>query len=135
MATEEQDLVEAINAITGGKGARVVFDPVGGPGIEKLAAAMAPGGILVLYGLLSLQPTPFPFGPALLKGLTVRGYTLFELMPDMSRREAAITFVTRGLEAGTLKPVIDKTFPFDQIVEAHRYLESNTQFGKIVVTV
>lgn len=135
VATEEQDLVEAINTITGGKGARVVFDPVGGPGIEKLAQAMAPGGILVLYGLLSLQPTPFPFGPAVSKGLNVRGYTLFELMPDASRRDAAISFVTRGLEAGTLKPVIAKTFPFDQIVEAHRYLESNTQFGKIVVTV
>lgn len=135
VATEEQDLVEAVNAITGGRGARVVFDPVGGPGIEKLAQAMSPGGILVLYGLLSLQPTPFPFGPAVSKGLNVRGYTLFELMPDASRREAAISFVTRGLEAGTLKPVIAKTFPFDQMVEAHQYLESNTQFGKIVVTV
>ena len=135
VATEEQDVVEAINAITGGKGARVVFDPVGGPGVEKLAAAMAPGGTLILYGLLSLQPTPFPFGPALLKGLTVRGYTLFEIVSDMARREAAISFITRGLETGTLKPVIAKTFPFDQIVEAHRYLESNAQFGKIVVTV
>lgn len=135
VATEEQDLVEAINAITGGKGARVVFDPVGGPGVEKLAAAMAPGGTLILYGLLSLQPTPFPFGPALLKGLNVRGYTLFEIVADPARRQAAIDFITRGLEATTLKPVIAKTFPFDQIVEAHRYLESNTQFGKIVVTV
>ena len=135
VATEEQDLTEAINAITNGKGARVVFDPVGGPCVEKLAAAMAPGGTLVLYGLLSLQPTPFPFGAALLKGLTVRGYTLFEVVADSFRREAAILFITRGLEAGTLKPIIAKTFPFDQIVEAHRYLESNAQFGKIVVTV
>lgn len=135
VASEEQDVVEAINAITGGKGARVVFDPVGGPGIEKLASAMAPGGILVLYGLLSLQPTPFPFGPAVSKGLNVRGYTLFELMPDASRREAAISFITHGLEAGTLKPIIAKTFAFDQIVEAHQYMESNAQFGKIVVTV
>lgn len=135
VATEEQDLAEAVNTITNGKGARVIFDPVGGPGVEKLAAAMAPGSTLVLYGLLSLQPTPFPFGPALLKGLSVRGYTLFEVVSDPAPREAAIVFITRGLEAGTLKPVIAKTFPFDQIVEAHRYLESNVQFGKIVVTV
>jgi len=135
VATEEQDLAEAVNTITNGKGARVIFDPVGGPGVEKLAAAMAPGSTLVLYGLLSQQPTPFPFGPAFLKGLSVRGYTLFEVVSDPARREAAIAFITRGLEAGTLKPVIAKTFPFDQIVEAHRYLESNVQFGKIVVTV
>lgn len=135
VATEEQDIAEAVNSITGGKGARVVFDPVAGAGVEKLAAAMAPGGTLVLYGLLSLQPTPFPFGTALLKGLNVRGYTLFEIVADPGRRQAAIEFITRGLEAGTLKPVVAKTFPFDQIVEAHRYLESNAQFGKIVVTV
>jgi NADPH:quinone reductase-like Zn-dependent oxidoreductase len=135
IATEEQDIAEAVNTVTAGKGARVVFDPVGGPGVDKLAQAMSPGGTLFLYGLLSLQPTPFPFGPALLKGLNVRGYTLFEIVGDLSRRKAAIAFITQGLEAGTLKPIIAKTFPFDQIVEAHRYLESNAQFGKIVVTV
>ncbi len=135
VATEEQDIAEAVNTITGGKGARVVFDPVAGPGVEKLAQVLSPGGTLFLYGLLSLQPTPFPFGPALLKNLNVRGYTLFEIATDPTRREAAIAFITQGLEAGTLNPVIAKTFAFDQIVEAHRYLESNVQFGKIVVTV
>ena len=40
-----------------------------------------------------------------------------------------------GLTDGSLKPIIAKTFPFDQIVEAHRYLESNQQIGKVVVTV
>lgn len=135
IATEEQDLVQAVKDITNGKGAQVAFDPVGGPGVEKLAEAMAPGGTLFVYGLLSLQPTPFPFGPALLKGLNVRGYTLFEVVADKSRRDAATAFITQGLEAGTLKPIIAKTFAFDQIVEAHRYLETNTQLGKIVVTV
>ena len=43
--------------------------------------------------------------------------------------------ILRGLASGNLKPVISKTFPLAQIVEAHRYLESNQQVGKIVVTV
>jgi NADPH:quinone reductase-like Zn-dependent oxidoreductase len=43
--------------------------------------------------------------------------------------------VVDGLAAGKLKPVIAKTFPLSEIVEAHRYLESNQQIGKIVVTV
>ncbi|TIT46229.1 MAG: NADPH:quinone reductase, partial [Mesorhizobium sp.] len=43
--------------------------------------------------------------------------------------------ILQGLEDGTLRPIIDRTFPFDQIVEAHCYLESNEQFGKIVMTV
>ena len=39
------------------------------------------------------------------------------------------------MEAGALKPVIDKTFKFDEMLDVHRYLEQNGQFGKIVVTV
>ncbi len=46
-----------------------------------------------------------------------------------------MTHVRRGLASGALKPVIDRIFPFDEIIEAHRYLETNGQFGKIVVTV
>ncbi|TJV28736.1 MAG: NADPH:quinone reductase, partial [Mesorhizobium sp.] len=49
--------------------------------------------------------------------------------------EAAKAFILDGLMSGSLKPVIAKTFSFEQIVEAHRFLESNEQFGKIVVTV
>ena len=45
------------------------------------------------------------------------------------------SLILRGLAQGHLKPVIAKTFPLAQIVEAHRYLESNQQLGKIVVTV
>ena len=135
LVTEEQDLVESINTITNGKGARIVFDPIGGEGVDKLAQAMSPGGTLFLYGGLSLEPTIFPVASAFMRGLSLRGYVLFEILADKARREAAIAFITKGLEAGTLKPVIAKTFPFDSIVEAHRYLESNAQFGKIVVTV
>ncbi|MEQ1717967.1 MAG: zinc-dependent alcohol dehydrogenase family protein [Hyphomicrobium sp.] len=134
IATEEQDLVAEVKAITGGTGARVVFDPVGGPFVDKLAEAMSPHGILFIYGLLSLAPTPFPLFPALQKALSVRGYTLFEIMQDTVRRDAAIGFITRGLESGDLKPVIAKVFKLEEIVAAHRYLESNQQFGKIVVT-
>ena len=135
IATAEQDLVAEVKAITGGKGARIVFDPVGGPMVDKLAEAMSPGGTLFVYGLLSMAPTPFPLFPALQKGLSVRGYTLFEIVADKPRLDAAVAFITKGLESGALKPIIAKTFPLAQIVDAHRYLESNAQFGKIVVTV
>jgi NADPH:quinone reductase-like Zn-dependent oxidoreductase len=51
------------------------------------------------------------------------------------RLAKAKQFILENLAQGKLLPVVDKTFPFDQIVEAHKYLESNNQFGKIVVTV
>lgn len=136
IATEEQDLVAEVKKLTGDKGARVVFDPVAGPTFARLAAAAADHGILFQYGALSTEPTPLPLMDVLSKSLTVRGYLLFEITGDAKRLEAAKRFIIDGLSSGKLKPIIAKTFSgLDQIVEAHRYLESNQQVGKIVVTV
>lgn len=135
VATEEQDLVKEVMKITNQKGARIVFDPVGGPTVEKLAKVTADHGIVFQYGALSGDPTPLPLFDVLGKCLTIRGYLLFEVTQNPGRLEVAKKFVTQGLEAGALKPIIAKTFEFDQIVDAHRYLESSEQVGKIVVTV
>ena len=135
VAFAEEDLAARLKEIAGPEGVRVVFDPIGGPIFEPLTAAMAPGGILLEYGALSPEPTPFPLFNVLSKSLTLRGYLVHEIVSDPARMEAAKAFVLKGLESGALYPVIAKTFAFDQIVEAHRYLESNEQFGKIVVTV
>lgn len=135
IATERDDLAAEVKKITGGAGARVVFDPVAGPFVETLAEACAPGGILFIYGLLSMRPTPFPTLPALGKGLALRGYTLFEIVSDPERFARGKAFVLDGLATGALKPIIARTFSLEQIVEAHRYMEAGEQFGKIVVTV
>jgi NADPH:quinone reductase-like Zn-dependent oxidoreductase len=135
IATEEQDLVAEVKKLTGGEGARIVFDPVGGPTVAKLTAALAERGILFLYGVLSAEPTPLPLLDVLSKSLTIRGYVLFEITGDPRRLERAKKSILDGLSAGKLKPVVAKTFSLEQIVEAHRYLESNQQVGKIVVTV
>jgi NADPH:quinone reductase-like Zn-dependent oxidoreductase len=135
VASTEEDLEARLKAIAGPEGVRVVFDPIGGPSFGPLTAAMSRGGILIEYGALSHEPTPFPIFTVLSKCLTLRGYLIHEITGDPARLEAAKAFVLEGLHSGALKPVIAKTFAFDQIVEAHRFLESNEQFGKIVVTV
>jgi len=134
IATAESDLVQEVMRITGGKGARVVFDPVGGPLVEKLANAMAEEGILFIYGSLSGQPTPYPHWPAALKGLSLRGWVASSIWNKPERFARARELIVRGLTEGHLKPIIAKTFALGEIVEAHRYLESNQQIGKIVVT-
>jgi len=135
VVTGQQDLVAEVKRLTGGKGARVVFDPVGGPTVAKLADAMAQRGILFQYGNLSYEPTPLPLMELLSKWLTIRGYVMFEITGNPARLERGKEFVVGGLASGKLKPIIAKTFPFSEIVAAHRYLESNQQIGKIVVTV
>ena len=135
IATAECDVAAEVMRISGGKGARVVFDPVGGPFVEALANSMATEGILIIYGGLSGQPTPYPHWQAALKGLSLRGWVASSIWTDPGRFERAKALILRGLAAGRLKPVIAKTFPLAAIVDAHRYLESNEQLGKIVVTV
>jgi NADPH:quinone reductase-like Zn-dependent oxidoreductase len=132
--TDETDLVAAVLRITAGKGARIIFDPVGGPDIEKLALAAADEGIIFVYGGLSGKPTPFPHWPAALKGLSIRGWVASSIWNRPERFTRNRELILHGLASGHLRPVIAKTFPFSQIVAAHRYLESNQQIGKIVVT-
>ncbi len=95
---------------------------------------MSRGGILIEYGGLSPAPTPFPIGNVLAKSLTLRGYIMREITNDAAQLEAAIAFVLDGVASGALQPIIARTFAFEDIVEAHRFMESNEQFGKIVVT-
>lgn len=134
IATAEEDLAARVMEITGGKGARVVFDPIGGPEIARLAAAMAIGGILLEYGALSPDEGPFPQFAVLGKSLTLKGYLFTEIVSDDAILDRAKAFINEGLQSGALNPLISRTFPFDQMQEATRFLESNEQIGKIVVT-
>ncbi|MEK1887887.1 MAG: zinc-dependent alcohol dehydrogenase family protein [Phyllobacterium sp.] len=135
IASAQEDLEARLKAIAGPCGVRVVLDPIGGPIVAPLTAAMGCGGILVEFGGLSTEPTPFPLFTVLKKSLTLRGYLVHEIIGDAVRLQAAKAFILEGLAQGSLRPVIARTFAFDEIVEAHRFLESNEQYGKIVVTV
>jgi NADPH:quinone reductase-like Zn-dependent oxidoreductase len=135
VATEEEDLVARVMDITGGKGARTAFDPVGGPYVDTLAQALAPRGILFIYGGLSEQPTPFAHWPCAMKGLSMRGWVASEIWNHPHRYKAAQEKILAGLAGGQLKPVIAKEFHgLDQLVAANQFLESNQQVGKVVVT-
>lgn len=135
IVTDEEDMVGQVMELTSGLGARVVFDPVGGPSFIPLTESMARGGILIEYGALSTEPTPFPQFTLLAKSLTVKGYLNGEITNNEAALERAKAFITKGLASGQLKPVIARTFPLEQIQEATRFLESNAQIGKVVVNV
>lgn len=135
VATEEEDLPARVMEITGGAGARVIFDPIAGPLLTTLCGAAAPYGTIYEYGALHPGETIYPLMPMLAKSLTITGYQVLDFVRDEARFAAARDDIFAGLEGGALKPVIDREFPLEQIAEAHRYMESNAQCGKIVVTV
>lgn len=135
IATTEQDLAAEVDRITHGQGVNLVFDPVGGPDVARITPTMAKGGIYFQYGALDNRNLSIPVMDILGNHLIFRGYELFEITTVPETLARAKAFIYAGLKSGQLKPVIDKVFPFEQIADAHRYMESNGQTGKIVVTV
>ncbi len=135
IVTDAESLPERALEVTGGRGADIVFDPVAGPFLELAAMAVCAGGLIISYGALHPQPTPFPLRPALKKGLTIRGYVLFEFTQDPALLAPGLDYVTARLASGVFRPVLDRVFAFEDIVAAHRYMESNEQRGKVVVSV
>jgi NADPH:quinone reductase-like Zn-dependent oxidoreductase len=128
-------MLAEVMRIMDGNGARVAFDPVGGPDFPKLIAALTFQGIAYIYGALSEDHTPIPVLEMIRKMATVKGYSIRLATGDAERRKAAIEYVTKGLASGAFKAIIDRTFKLDEMAEVHRYLENGGQFGKIVVTI
>jgi NADPH:quinone reductase-like Zn-dependent oxidoreductase len=135
ISTESEDLVAEVQQITRTKGVELVFDPIGGPMVSELAEIAAVGGVIVEYGALDDNPTPFPLFAALAKGLKIQGFTLFEITKNKQRLNKAIKYLHRLFSSNQVKPVIDKRFTLEEIQQAHSYMESNRQMGKIIVNI
>ena len=132
IATDHDDVTEAVRHYTGGTGADIVLDVVMGPGQQDLLKAARPGGTLLAAGFLDPRPTPFPRSAP----LTIFSYRGFDyiLDPVVVRRMAA--FLNAGVRLGALRPAIGQVFALDDVAEAHRHLEKGLNAGKkIVVTV
>jgi NADPH:quinone reductase-like Zn-dependent oxidoreductase len=134
IASEEEDYVERGKEITGGKGVRITFDPVAGPFVEKLAATAAQEGVIFIYGNLSLQSTPFPILESFRNAVSLRAYTVREITTSPNRLAAAKKYVFDRLADGRFVPKIARTFDYKDTIEAYRYLESNQQVGKVVIS-
>ncbi len=111
-----------------------MLDAEGGPRVEQLVAACAPGAAVIVHGGLSGQPTPLPAGGP--DPVWLRRYHVFEITTDPAAMRRAEHFVRSGLAAGALTPMVDRVFAFDDVVAAHRYLDSpDRRPGKPVLRV
>jgi len=127
---------EEVRESTGGKGADVVLDLVGASYLEENLAALAPRGRLVCVGLLGGAKGNFPLGVLLQKRATVVG-TVLRSRPPEEKAQLAQRFTREILplfEDGRLKPVVEAVFSFEQVAEAHRLLETNRTFGKVILS-
>lgn len=134
IVTGSENLVTRVQEITSGAGVDVCFDAVGGAMLSKLVTAARFGAQIVLYGTLSTELTVFPLRAALQKFISVHAYRNQAMVRFSEERRKAERFIYDRLSEGTLRAIIDRVFSIQEVSEAHRYAESNEQFGKIVLT-
>ncbi|KAK2127613.1 hypothetical protein NOF04DRAFT_1347213 [Fusarium oxysporum II5] len=135
IVASEQDIATEVARITDGIGCRVIYDPIAGENINKLLDALVINGILLIYGVLDLSPALIDPLKGMAKFATIKFSAVFQTLSNPKKRAKMVNFVLRVISEGVLRPVIDKTFSFHDIAEAHRYLERNQHVGKVIVTV
>ncbi len=133
--TASEDFATAVRSQTDGEGVHVVIDLIGGSALAGNLAALTPRGRLVLVGLLGGSNAPLDLNLMLRKRLTIVGTTLrarpLEEKIAATRRFAAQ--VVPWLARGTVRPVVDSTFAFEDVHAAQSRMESNQVFGKVIL--
>ncbi len=122
----ETDFVGAVRALTGKRGVDIVFEHVGADTFERSLKALARGGRLVTCGATAGGEATINIRLIFFKLLSILGSTMGSL--------AELHEIIKHVQAGRLRPVIDRVLPIDQIAEAHRLLENRQAFGKVVLT-
>ena len=131
----EEDFVEAVREATGGNGANVILDMVGGDYVERDLKAAALEGRIVQIAFLKGSKVELDLMRLMMRRLTLTGSTLRAQSPEAKARmaKAIEERVWPLIAAGKVKPVVDSTFELAQAADAHRRIDDPNHVGKIVL--
>jgi NADPH2:quinone reductase len=135
--TSEHHFPEMVKQATAGTGVHVVLDLVGGPYLADNIESLAEKGRMIVVGLTAGRTAEIDLGAILRKRLCIIGTSL-RFRPLEEKIEAVRAFdhdVGSLLATGQVRPVIDRVFEFEEAVDAHRRMEADENFGKLVMTV
>ena len=137
VVTRDAGWVDAVLAATAGRGVDVIIDQVGGPILADNIRVLALRGRLVSVGRNGGRVGECDLDEMARKRARIIGVTFRTRTPEEALA-CSERFAAQLLEAftkGTLRPVVDRTFPFDRLGDAHAYMLSDAQVGKIVLTI
>ncbi|MCL4232519.1 MAG: NADPH:quinone oxidoreductase family protein [Dehalococcoidia bacterium] len=127
--------VGQVMSLTGGRGADLVVDSVGGRTLEGSVAALAYRGRISWVGRAGREGVVPDVAPIMQKNASITGvYLGAEMAAQPERTRRVIEEILAGIARGELKVVIDRVFPLSQAAEAHRHIESRQAFGRVVMT-
>ncbi|MCH7552446.1 MAG: NAD(P)H-quinone oxidoreductase [Chloroflexi bacterium] len=133
----EQDFAEVVKKETNGAGVDVILDVIGAPYWDGNIASLATKGRMIFVGTMGGGKGEVNLGTLMGKRLSIYGTVLRarSLAEKIHATEQLKRHVLPLFAAGRVKAVIDRVFPLDQVAEAHAYMESNANFGKIVLDI
>jgi NADPH:quinone reductase-like Zn-dependent oxidoreductase len=146
----EQDFETEVKRMTGGKGLEIVLDAVGGESYKKSYNSLASLGKLMMFGISSFSPSDsrsllsvakgflkmpsFKPIPLMNENRGVMGFNLGHLWDRKELLRTTLAEILQKIDAGVLKPQVDRTFPLEKVGLAHAYLHDHKNFGKVVLT-
>ena len=133
----EENFADAVAKWTDNNGVQVILDPVGANYLEDNMKSLTLEGRLVMIGLMGGAETSINLGLLMMKRLRIIGSTLraqpipkkTEIMNNLKEK------VWPSLESGEIKPIIDTVIPIEEVDKAHKLMESNQTFGKVILKV
>ncbi|SKA34775.1 putative NAD(P)H quinone oxidoreductase, PIG3 family [Marinactinospora thermotolerans DSM 45154] len=131
-----EDFASRVREETGGAGVDVILDIMGGSYLDANLRSLAVGGRLTIIGLMGGRKAEIDLGRMLVKRLSVHATTL-RSRPTAEKAEIVAQVAEHVwplVEAGSLRPIVDRELPLSQAAEAHRIMESSAHVGKIVLT-
>ncbi|HJR59141.1 MAG TPA: medium chain dehydrogenase/reductase family protein [Vicinamibacterales bacterium] len=145
------DVAEEVRRITRGRGADVILDPIGGSSFTASYRMLAPLGRLIVFGISAAAPDPARnwwkafrawkttprFDPLSMinRNRGVFGLHVGHLWDERAQLTPLMDLLLSELRAGRLRPIVAKTFPLDRAADAHRFIQSRANIGKVVLTV
>jgi NADPH2:quinone reductase len=135
IATDEEDLVERVREITGRAGLTKAMDAVGGETGGAVVRALGRGGVLLVYGLLSMEPMPVDSGRMIFTTSTIRGFWLGDWFRSAApeRQQAVTSELLRLMATGEVVPPVEAEYPLDEVLAAVAHSVRPGRGGKVLL--
>ena len=128
----EEKLSDGVRRITGGYGADIVIDAIGGEILSEALGTLAMGGSLTTLGYSAGRKATIDVTDLIWKRANMKSFSLFSQPAEAWTSAWSVIFLL--LESGAVKPIVAKTFPLAEAADALRYLVEDRPFGRVVLT-
>lgn len=135
ICSADEDLVERVKEITGKAGLTKAIDAVGGQTGADVMRALGRGGVLLVYGLLSMQPMPIDGGRMIFTTTTLKGFWLTEWLRSAApeRQHAVTSEMLRAMATNEIVPPVEAEYPLTDVLSAVEHAERPGRSGKVLL--